>query len=150
MRLLPCTCSSSYRNGLHCCNCNMRHCMPCLCCATLAHYITLCLRSNWSCSHSSEHVQLHDDISRVQLQWWSVLARFCPPGRNRAAEILSARAAEIPFAPSFSPMGRNCLVVHGYRIVLCFSSRWGTFFTLLYKLLAGLPGFARDSRSIIM
>ena len=40
-----------------------------------------------------------------------VLSRFCPPGRNRAAEILSARAAEIPFAPSFSPMGRNCLVV---------------------------------------
>ena len=70
MRLLPCTCSSSYRKGLHCCNCNMCHCMPCLCCATLAHYITLCLRSNWSCSHSSEQVQLHDDISRVQLQWW--------------------------------------------------------------------------------
>ena len=61
----------------------------------------------------------------------TLLARFCPPGRNRAAEIISARAAEIPFAPSFSPMGRNCLVVHGYRIVLCFSSRWGTFFTLL-------------------
>ena len=60
----------------------------------------------------------------------AVLARFCPPGRNRAAEILSARAAEIPFAPSFSPMGRNCLVVHVYRIVLCFSSKWGTFFTL--------------------
>ena len=36
-----------------------------------------------------------------------VLARFSPPGRNRAAEILSARAAEIPFCPSFSPMGRE-------------------------------------------
>ena len=58
----------------------------------------------------------------------SVLARFCPPGRNRAAEILSARAAEIPFSPSFSPMGRNCLVVHVYHIIVCFSSRWGTFF----------------------
>ena len=61
----------------------------------------------------------------------AVLARFCLPGRNRAAEIVSARAAEIPFSHSFSPMGRNCLVVHVYRIVLCFSSRWGTFFTLL-------------------
>ena len=57
----------------------------------------------------------------------SVMARFCQPGRNRAAEILSARAAEIPFAPSCSPMGRNCSVVHVY----CMNSRWGTFFTLL-------------------
>ena len=45
---------------------------------------------------------------RIMAGWAAVLARFCPPGRNRAAEILSARAAEIPFAPSFSPMGRNC------------------------------------------
>ena len=44
-----------------------------------------------------------------------MLAGFCPPGRNRAAEILSARAAEIAFGPSFSPMGRNCLVFHLYR-----------------------------------
>ena len=58
----------------------------------------------------------------------AVLARFCPPGRNRAAEILSARAAEIPFSPSFSPMGRNCLVVHVYHSIVCLSSRWGTFF----------------------
>ena len=47
----------------------------------------------------------------------SVLARFSPPGRNRAADILSARAAEIPFCPSFSPMGRNCSVIHVYRMI---------------------------------
>ena len=47
-----------------------------------------------------------------------VLARFCPPGRNRAAEILSARAAEIPFSPSFSPMGRNCLKLFTYTALL--------------------------------
>ena len=64
----------------------------------------------------------------------AVLARFCPPGRNRAAEILSARAAEIPFALSFSPMGRNCLVVHVYRIVLCFSSRYFLHFAISYQL----------------
>ena len=44
----------------------------------------------------------------------AVLARFCPPGINRAAEILSARAAEIPFAPSFSPMGRSCFKLFTY------------------------------------
>ena len=45
-------------------------------------------------------------LSSVILQ--AMLARFSPPGRNRAAEILSARAAEIPFRPRFSPMGTNC------------------------------------------
>ena len=50
-----------------------------------------------------------DRYGRVTVmdEWPPVLARFSPPGRNRAAEILSARAAEIPFCPSFSPMGRN-------------------------------------------
>ena len=54
---------------------------------------------------------------RVSKLLGSVLARFSPPGRNRAAEILSARAAEIPFCPSFSPMGRNFSVIHVYRII---------------------------------
>ena len=65
----------------------------------------------------------------------TVLARFCPPGRKRAAEILSARAAEIPFSPSFSPMGRNCLVVHIYRIVAL--SVDGVLSSLCYKLSVG-------------
>ena len=54
----------------------------------------------------------------IGLLTMAVLARFCPPGRNRAAEILSARAAEIPFSPSFSPMGRNCLKLFTYTALL--------------------------------
>ena len=62
------------------------------------------------------HHMMHFSQDFFAIVLYSVLARFCPPGRNRAAEILSARAAEIPFALSFSPMGRNCLVVHVYCI----------------------------------
>ena len=104
MRLLPCTCRSSYRKGLHCCNCNMRHCMPCLCCATLAHYITLCLRSNWSCSHSSEHVQLHDDISRVQLQWWCHLTAV----EDASTSVIRCRTA-FQSAEQSEETGCRCL-----------------------------------------
>ena len=59
------------------------------------------------------------------------LARFSPPGRNRAAEILSARAAEIPFRHSFSPMGTNCsLFVMHTALFDAFNSKWDTFFNL--------------------
>ena len=72
-----------------------------------------------------------------------VLARFCLPGRNWAAEILSARAAEIPFSHSFSPMAktiyRNCLVVHVYRALFYVLAVDGVLSSLCYKLSVSWP-----------
>ena len=69
----------------------------------MSHPLIAC--TNIKCCFMSPHLMLY-----------TVLARFSPPGRNRAAEILSARAAEIHFGPSFSPMGRNFSVIHVYCV----------------------------------
>ena len=79
-RLLPRTCSNSCRKGIHCCKYHMRHRKPCVCRTTVVHF-NVCLRSNWSCSHSQEHVQLQDDISRRQFLQWRVISR---PQNTRA------------------------------------------------------------------